>query len=491
MKTSNYTLITALLLQIIICTTGLAQTEKLIKYGTDQSVMFGKFLGESENEATFFIISQTYDASDEGRMIDEAENQKSVVLDYNLVQESISISTEGNYPYSASHLFQISENEYIGVVIKSVDKPEQLPTNGTPVSGTRHCKAIGLAKYNSSTEVLTTFLDPVCNATYILSAFEAEGKVHVAYLNTSNKVEVLSISTDLSPTNRFVLNKTAWYATPSFNYDGFYVYPFNGSNYDECELLHVELDGTENDLSDFMDISVVEQEKTAKLYYDGNEIFAFLSSHDPANNVLKKFALDGEELASESVPMVLYDWKFIDGDILLFLQDEDINNADPITVTSFDNGLSEIHSESYGFPAVKMTDLVVDESSMEFKITGYTAFHYLDSINRDTNKLYYLNDSYTGFLSAEGSAETMDSFYFPNPSDQVKAYLKFSNPDVDLDESVVISFVDLQGKVVKPKFKIVSKNLIEIDTKNLSKGTYVGTAVLEGKVLASGKLVVE
>lgn len=491
MENSTYRLIALFSLQILTCTICNAQTEKLIKYGPDQSVMFGKYLEESEDETTFFIISETFDAEETGRMIDEAENQKSVVLEYNMAQDSISTAIESSYPYSSKYLFQINENEYIGVVIKGVDLPTQLPTNGVSVTGIKHCKSIGLAKYNSSTEVLSRFLDSTCNASYILSAFEADGVVHVAYLNTSNKVEVLSVDSSLSPTNRFLVNKTAWYASPSLSNDGFYIYPFNGSNYDECELVHIELDGTENDLSGFMDISVLEQEKAAKLHYDGSNVYAFLSSHDPTNNALKKFALDGAELASESVPKVLYDWKFIEGNIFLFLQDQDITASDPIMVTSYGNDLTEIHSESYGFPAVKMTDLVIDENSMEFKIAGYSALHYLDSINRDTNKLYYLSNPYSSFLEAEENAPIIDSFYFPNPSDQVKAYLKLSDSDMALNESVEISFIDVNGRVFRPSFKILSNNLIEINTSNLSKGTYLGSAALNGKIITRNKVVIE
>jgi len=491
MKFTYYYLAFTLILQTLNHADCGAQTEKLIKYGTDQSVMFGKYLEESEDEVSFFIISETFDANDDAIMIDEAQNQKSVALDYNMAQDNISAEAEGEYPYSTSHLFQLNDDEYIGVIIRDLTLPHQLSTGGGSVSGTRRCKAIGLAKYNSSTELLTTFLDTLCNTSYILSAFEEDGIVHVAYLNSSNKVEILSVDTSFSTSSRFAMNSAAWHATPSSNSDGFYIYPFNGSNYDECELVHVQLDETETILSDFIDVSISERDKAAKLHYTDSAVFVFLSSHDPSNNVIKKFAMDGTEITSESIPMILFDWKFIEGDILLFLQDNDLSTSNPITVASFDNDLVGIYSESYGFSAVKMTDLVIDETNAEFKITGHTALHYLDSANRDTNKLYYLNDSYTKFLSAEEESEISDSFYFPNPSNQVKAHLRFSDYDIELDEAVEIFFVDLNGRVVKPSFKIISNNLIEINTSNLSKGTYIGSATLDGEIITNGKIVIE
>ena len=54
-----------------------------------------------------------------------------------------------------------------------------------------------------------------------------------------------------------------------------------------------------------------------------------------------------------------------------------------------------------------------------------------------------------------------------------------------------ITFVDIQGKHFLANYKVVSKDMVQIETDGMPNGTYVGTVIKNGEVITSSKLVIK
>jgi hypothetical protein len=144
-----------------------------------------------------------------------------------------------------------------------------------------------------------------------------------------------------------------------------------------------------------------------------------------------------------------------------------------------------------GFNSVTISEAHVNEVNLTYIATGKTNMHYSDSASRYNDELYVIHGSLLDvMIPAEGESEN-DSFYFPNPNKQDKAFLKFGSLNFKLDESMKINFVDIQGRNISADYIILSKDLIQINTEEMSVGTYVGSVVLNGNILTTGKLVIE
>ncbi|MCB0482767.1 MAG: T9SS type A sorting domain-containing protein [Flavobacteriales bacterium] len=519
MKNNTHTKKIALgVLLILLTATNLsAQFEHLIEVDAERSVMYGKYLKENTpTDINVYVQSEEY-TSNNNRWIHGNPHTQKHLLNINTETGTIVSSTPFSMPYATNSYFHAFGNTMAGFRGESSFVTGTQDWGGSQVEFQAPCTKLVIGLIDTVTKNPSFYKEPNCDFERGFKMTYANGKFYTVYRSKDpvqggdSKLSMLELDQNLQLIQKHNFNINPFQVDLASDGSGFYVFedtrpylvePYGTggstttSSQNYYRLKKLGFDGSISNISsEFQVENIPTGLFVMNFVTDGSDTYVYLENNQTTNsNEIRKYSSSGILIGTQSVSSELAFWQPMLGGLFYIGHQRhyDQTLSQPVKIMGFDENFDNSGTMDVGFTSVTISDVNIDENNLIFIATGATNMHYSDSATRHNDELYLYQGSLLDvMIPAEGSFAGNDSFYFPNPNNQDKAYLKFNSLATELSESVEISFVDIHGKVVEPKFRVVSRDLIEIETKNLSKGTYVGTVVYEGKVLTSGKLVVE
>lgn len=520
MKTNNYIQkIVAGVVFILLTTTNIsAQFEYLVDVNPNRSVVYGQFLNyASSNEVYVYVQSIEY-TSNNARWTDgQIANQKNL-LKINTETGNLVSSNGFSMPYSGTSYFHAYGNVFAGFRGEKSNKSLASENiNGMTVSGFTHCKKLVLGGIDTVTKLPTYFKEQSCDLERAFKMTYDNSKYYVIYKTSkigvggTDKIAMLELNQGMQLIQKHTYNINSWHVQNSPNDDGFIAFeetkPYletpvgtSGSYLSESQnyyrMAKVTYDGTLSYLSSEFEIENIGAGMSVHDFIsDGTSIFVYLEDNDDyTNNEIRKYDTSGTLLGTQVISSSLAYWQTTLGGLFFIGEQKyyDLTISTPIKIMGFDENFDISGSADVGFTSVGISSASINENDMTFIATGTTNMHYSDTLSRYNDKLYILEGDLLDFIvPAGGIANGSDSFYFPNPNSQEKAFLKFSTFSTELDETMKITFVDIQGKHFLANYKVVSKDMVQIETDGMPNGTYVGTVIKNGEVITSSKLVIK
>ena len=519
MKINNYIQkIVAGVLFLLLTTTNIsAQFEYIIDLNPNRSVVYGQFLNyASTNEVYVYVQSIEY-TSNNARWTDgQIANQKNL-LKINTETGNLVSSNGFSMPYSGTSYFHAYGNVFAGFRGEKSTKDVTLEFGLQQGSMKAKCSKLILGSIDTISKTPTYYQEPNCDLERAFKMMYDNSKYYVIYktskigVGSTDKIAMLELNQSMQLIQKHTYNINSWHVQNSPDDDGFIVFeetkPYletpvgtSGSYLSESQnyyrMAKVTYNGTLSYLSSEFEIENIGTGMSVHDFIsEGTSIFVYLEDNDDfTNNEIRKYDTSGTLLGTHLVGSSLAYWETTLGGLFFIGEQKyyDLTISTPIKIMGFDENFDISGSADVGFTSVGISTASINEDDMTFVATGTTNMHYSDTLTRYNDKLYILEGDLLDFIvPAEGIANGSDSFYFPNPNSQEKAFLKFSTISTELDETMKITFVDIQGKRFSANYKVVSKDMIQIDTNGMPNGTYVGTVVKNGEVITSSKLVIK
>lgn len=313
---------------------------------------------------------------------------------------------------------------------------------------------------------------------YLGTAYKNEA-VHAVY-QRPNDTDKCKYIWKVDPTTEIMekipTQRDFWLLQNKSDQTGFYTLFQDENNKYRCQLGELQLDGSTNIISS--ELSFEQEEDLPKFLYANGMLFTAASNYLNYTDV-RRYDLDGSILGSFSTG---YRSKkiFMTSFGLLVVQEPmaltNSGDSKPLKIRLFDFNVNEVGYREFGFENTNVHDFHFDVATQTLTMVGRVDHSWESDINQENKKAYFFRAKVSDiFPNATPIESTESGSIYPNPSNDSSVFLQLKNADdLSADSDLVLRFFDVQGKSVDVSYSKVSTSLYEIDSSELSAGTYLG-----------------
>jgi hypothetical protein len=478
-------------------------------------------LGTDSSAGIYIYVRSEEYTADNKRWIHGNPNTQKHLLKINPESGAINSAIPFSMPYATNSYFHAFGNTMVGFrgENSTKERPDVTLGNGMVLSGFTNCRKLVVSSVDTATKIPYFYKEPNCDFEQGFEMTYQNGYYYVVYRSkapfagSGNTMAMLKLDQYLQLVQKYNYNVNPFQVDIAPDGSGFLVFeetrptqieddPTNGNSYENSQyyfqLKRLTFDGNITSIgSEFLvgNITPGTGVSISNMVADGKSTYVHIDSYDDImQNQIRKYDSSGTLIKTQNVGSELAYWKPMLGGLFYIGHQKNYDQtlSEPVKIMGFDENFDMVNTVDVGYTSVTISEVAIDDSQLIFTATGTTNMHYSDSATRYNDRLYLYQGSILDIMIP--TAETTggnDSFYFPNPNNQRIAYLKFKSLDGKLNENLKIHFVDIKGKSFEAKYRIISEDLIQIETANIPSGTYVGSVEMNGEVISSKKLVIE
>jgi hypothetical protein len=467
-----------------------AQFETTIPFSeTEDSSIFNiQLVNNYENNFTISLNGKQFNEGVDDRFIEGSSSTFSGFCELQKDEHTIHSKKIVNYPFTPLHIEQSSN------FVFAIGEVENTKTQSIGnVQMNTQCKNLVIAKSDLEGVNYLSYIEPNCDFNHLYSSSFYEGNYYVLYLAKEQRY-LIKLSDSLTLISKSEINETIIEANPSPIGDKFIVTIADNDNWESQKKSNLHLDGTVDDLSNFFSFPVENRNSAPKSILDTENgwIYGYTASENAKENMIYKYSLEGELIDKYTIGHKYLGWIVTDGQLIVISQTyHDEDDSKPLNITVFNKNFSPVKNLDFGKPLLIVTDVYLNNEFNEYLISGFLDTHFGDeTVERKVSKMYFLQGSLNQLLAYK--VEGNSSFYYPNPTNNSKVYLKINSLILpESQKNIEIVFIDISGEKFGASANFINNDLIKIDVSNLPKGIYVGTLQQNGKQIISSKLIVK